>query len=151
DETPIVWHVHEYLSRRRITARLLRWNVSRCAAIVANSRSVADDVRAALGNGVAVVPVLNAVDLQTFSPNGPVADLDRLAGLPAPQPGTIRVGLIATYARWKGHAAFLSAIAKLPADLRVRAYIVGGAVYQTDGSQYSAEELNDLAKASGVT
>jgi glycosyltransferase involved in cell wall biosynthesis len=149
-ETPIVWHVHDYLGRRRITARLLRWNLSRCAAIIANSRSVAYDVGAALGNSVAVVPVHNAVDLQTFSPDGPVADLDRLAGLAAPAPGTIRVGLVATYARWKGHAAFLAAIAKLPSDIGVRAYIVGGAVYQTDGSQYSAEELNDLAKASGV-
>ena len=150
DATPIVWHVHDYLGPRPVTGRLLRWNLSRCAAIVANSRSVADDVRAVIGNGVRVVPIYNAVELQRFSPQSPVADLDRLAGLPPAAAGTVRVGLVATYARWKGHAAFIEAIAKLPSDLAVRAYIVGGAVYQTDGSQYSVDELKDLAKASGV-
>ena len=150
DATPLVWHVHDYIGPRPVSARLLRWNVSRCAAVVANSRSVADDVRAVLGNDVDIVPIHNAVDLQRFSPHSPVADLDRLAGLPAAAAGTVRVGLVATYARWKGHAAFIEAIAKLPPDLAVRAYIVGGAVYQTDGSQYSAGELKDLAKASGV-
>ena len=150
DATPIVWHVHDYLGPRPVTGRLLRWNLSRCAAIVANSRSVAGDVRAVIGNDVDVVAIHNAVDLQRFSPQSPVADLDRLAGLPAAAVGTVRVGLVATYARWKGHAAFIKAIAKLPSDLAVRAYIIGGAVYQTDGSQYSVGELKDLAKASGV-
>jgi glycosyltransferase involved in cell wall biosynthesis len=150
DATPIVWHVHDYIGTRPITGRLLRWTLSRCAAIIANSRSVAADVRAAIGNDVDVVPIHNAVDLQRFSPQSPVADLDQLAGLPPAAAGTVRVGLVATYARWKGHAAFVEAIAKLPADVRVRAYIVGGALYQTDGSQYSADEMNDLVKTSGV-
>ena len=110
DATPIVWHVHDYIGPRPLSARLLRWNVSRCAAVVANSRSVADDVRAVLGNDVYIVPIHNAVDLQRFSPHGPVADLDRLAGLPPAAAGTVRVGLVATYARWKGHAAFIEAI-----------------------------------------
>ena len=46
---PLVWHLHDYLGSRPITARLLRWNVARCATIVANSRSVAEDARAGTG------------------------------------------------------------------------------------------------------
>ena len=73
-----------------------------------------------------------------------------MAGMPQAPPNTVRVGLVATLARWKGHATFLEAIARLPAHLPVRAYIVGDAVYQTEGSQYSLDELRELARSLGV-
>ena len=38
----------------------------------------------------------------------------------------MRVGLVATFARWKGHHVFLEAIARLPPSLNVRAYVIGG-------------------------
>src|SRR5262245_4073940 len=83
--SPLVWHLHDYLGPRPLTTTLLRWSASRCAAIVANSKSVANDARAAIGHGVKVVPIYNAVDLKRFSPSGDTADLDALAGLaPAP-------------------------------------------------------------------
>jgi glycosyltransferase involved in cell wall biosynthesis len=62
----------------------------------------------------------------------------------------IRVGLLATLARWKGHEVFLRALSQIPADVPVRGYIIGGALYQTDGSQYSLTELKTLAKQLGV-
>jgi len=117
---------------------------------VANSKSVADDAQAALGNGMAIVPILNAVDLDRFAPIGNRADLDQLAGWPTAQRGTVRVGLLGTFARWKGHEVFLRALAQLPRELPIRAYIIGEALYQTDGSQYSAEELRRLAARHGV-
>src|SRR5262245_58166403 len=148
--SPLVWHLHDYLGPRPLTTTLLRWSASRCAAIVANSKSVANDARAAIGHGVKVVPIYNAVDLKRFSPSGDTADLDALAGLaPAPS-GTIRVGLLATFARWKGHEAFLRAVADLPRDLPIRAYVVGAALYDTEGSQYSGEELRRLAVSLGI-
>jgi glycosyltransferase involved in cell wall biosynthesis len=150
-DAPLVWHVHDYLGSRRLTARLLRWSSSRCAAIVANSQSVAADVRQMLGPGAPVVTVYNAIDLQRFSPIGDAIDLDRAAGLARAPAGTVRVGLVATYARWKGHATFLQAIARLPASAPpVRAYVIGGPIYQTDGSQYSIDELRDLARAADL-
>jgi glycosyltransferase involved in cell wall biosynthesis len=147
---PLVWHLHDYLGPRPLTTTLLRWNASRCAAVVANSQSVADDVISAIGHGVRVVPVHNALNLDRFTPVGEHADLDRLAGLTPPSPGTIRVGLLGTFARWKGHETFLRAIAQLPRELPIRAYIIGDALYQTAGSQYSAEELRQLAASLGV-
>jgi glycosyltransferase involved in cell wall biosynthesis len=148
---PVVWHMHDYIGSRPMTARLLRHYVRKCKVIVANSMSVAEDVRASIARGVPVVPVLNAVDLERFSPSGPRADLDALSGLPPAAPGVVRVGLVAMLGRWKGHATFLEAIARLPPDVAVRAYVVGGALYHTAGSQHSVEDLRRRAAELGIS
>src|SRR5258708_7709636 len=127
----VVWHIHEYVARRRISRVLLRRYSSRCAWIVANSRSVAADVQSVLGEAAPVTKIYNAVDAREFSPDGDALDLDALAGLPAAEPGTVRVGLVATYARWKGHATFLEAIRRISPSIGCRAYIVAGALYDT--------------------
>jgi glycosyltransferase involved in cell wall biosynthesis len=62
----------------------------------------------------------------------------------------VRVGLVATFARWKGHGTFLAALAKIPASLRVRGYIIGGPVYTTSGSQVTLEELRQEAASLGL-
>jgi len=147
---PLVWHLHDYLGSRPLTARLMRWHASRCAVLVANSQSVAADASDALGGDVRIVPILNAVDLDRFSPNGDRADLDRLAGLSPAPAGTVRVGLLGTFARWKGHDVFLNAIAQLPGELPIRAYVIGDAVYDTDRSQHSSDELRRLAASLGI-
>jgi glycosyltransferase involved in cell wall biosynthesis len=146
----LVWHMHEYISMRPLTRRLLSHYADRCAVVVANSESVGADVRTVLGRRAQVRVIYNAVDLGRFAPEGPMADLDALAHLDPAPAGTVRVGLIATFSRWKGHDTFLRAIAALPAAAHVRAYIIGGALYDTDGSQYSAEELRALAVAHGL-
>ena len=97
-----------------------------------------------------VVAILNAIDLQRFSDAGHRLDLDALAGLPPARDDVVRVGLVATFGHWKGHTTFLDAIARLPRDLPVRAFIVGGALYQTDGSQHTLEDLRRYATARGV-
>jgi glycosyltransferase involved in cell wall biosynthesis len=146
----LVWHVHDFIGARGVTKRLLRWSRSRAAVIVANSRSVAADVRAAIGDDVPIAAIHNAVDLARFAPVGECADLDTLSGLaPAPS-GTVRVGLVATFARWKGHDVFLRAIASQPEQPPLRAYIIGGALYRTDGSQYTLDELHRMAEDLGV-
>jgi len=94
--------------------------------------------------------VHNGVDLDRFSGAGDRVDLDRLSGLPPAAPGVVRVGLVATFGRWKGHTTFLDAVAALPADLPVRGYIIGGAVYRTDDSQYSIDDLKRYAADRGV-
>ena len=147
----LLWHLHDYPGARPLTARLLRRYARECAAIVTNSASVATDARAVFGDGVRIHTVHNAVDLDRFSPEGPTLDLDRLSALPPAGPAVVRVGLVATFARWKGHETFLRALARLPAGLDVRGYIIGGPLYQTDRSQYSMEELRALAAALGLS
>jgi glycosyltransferase involved in cell wall biosynthesis len=146
---PVVWHVHEYVSHRPLSRRLLRHHASRASAVVANSLSVADDVRAVLGADVPISSVYNAVDLEEFAPDGDVADLDALCGLP-PASATVRIGLIATFARWKGHELFLRAIQQLGDASPLRAYVIGGPVYDTADSQHTVEELRALAASVGV-
>jgi glycosyltransferase involved in cell wall biosynthesis len=67
--------------------------------------------------------------------------------------GTVRVGLVATMARWKGHDVFLRAIAELPASARprMRAYVIGGAIYPTRGSQVSPDELRASVERLGIS
>jgi glycosyltransferase involved in cell wall biosynthesis len=145
---PIVWHLHEYLSPRRMSRLLLRHYRRRASAIVANSRSVAADLAETLGGGLPISTIYNAVDLDEFAPDGPSIDLDRLAGLPPAAPGVCRVGLLAAFARWKGHDVFLRAVRAAPVSLR--AYVIGGPVYDTSGSQHTIEELRRRAADLGV-
>jgi glycosyltransferase involved in cell wall biosynthesis len=145
-DSVVLWHVHDYASRRPLTARLLRRYARLCAMIVANSRSVADDLRQVCGDQTPVHPVLNAVDLTHFSPIGPRLDLDEVSGLPAAGPNVVRVGLLATFARWKGHQTFLNALGLLPFSTPVRGYVLGGPVYETDASQLSLDELRAEAE-----
>jgi glycosyltransferase involved in cell wall biosynthesis len=145
----LVWHLHDYVSPRPMSARLLRGSRSRCAAVVANSSSVAADVRQTIGD-VNVFTVRNAVDLVRFSPAGDRVNLDERAGLPAAGPAVVRVGLLGTFARWKGHVTFLEAIARVPRHVPIRGYVIGDAVYDTEGSQWSRSELTQVIDRLGI-
>ena len=146
----LIWHLHDYVGSRPVAARLLKRLSVACDAMVANSRSVAEDARKVFGKRAPVTHVYNAVDLARFTPEGERADLDALSGLPPAARGTVRVGLVATLARWKGHETFLRALALLPRELNVRGYVVGDALYSTDGSQHTLAELRRAANELGL-
>jgi glycosyltransferase involved in cell wall biosynthesis len=146
----VVWHIHDYAGRRPLMSRLLKLSARRASLAVANSRSVAADVSEVCGARLNVHTVHNAVDLRRFAPAGRALDLDAASGLPPAAEGTVRVGLVATFARWKGHRTFLEALARLPNGAPVRGYVIGGALYRTDGSQYDLEELRRAARELGV-
>jgi glycosyltransferase involved in cell wall biosynthesis len=146
----LVWHLHDYPAARRLTARLLASRTHRCDAMLANSESVAADARQRFGASVPVHTIYNSVDLDRFNPAGPRADLDALAGLPPLAPAGIRIGLVGTFARWKGHGVFLEALARLRGLANVRGYIIGGPIYHTDASQYSQEQLRAHADSLGL-
>jgi glycosyltransferase involved in cell wall biosynthesis len=152
--TPVVWHVHDFLSQRPVMARVLRWAARRTAGAIAVSEAVRRDARAVLPTLPATL-VYNAVDVDHFRPgpgDGPL--LDQLAGLPlAARPHPLRVGLVATYARWKGHDIFLDAAARIQRERpgQARFYVIGGPVYATRGSQCSEEELRSRAADLGLS
>lgn len=150
-QAPIIWHIHDYVGTRPLMARLLCRYATRAALAVANSDSVAADVKTICGSRLNVNTIYNGVDLDNFSPFGPTLDLDALSGFAPATPETIRVGLLATLARWKGHETFLRAMAQIPADVPARGYVAGGALYQTNGSQHSLSELKLLAGKLGVS
>ncbi|MBC8106759.1 MAG: glycosyltransferase family 4 protein [Anaerolineae bacterium] len=143
-----VWHVHDLLGERPMLAKLLRRFTSRVSCAVAISQAVASDLRTMLPR-VTVKTVLNAIDVDHFSP-GPAnrATLDRSA-----DESLVRIGLVATYARWKGHEIFLQAAAAARAarpGAAMRFYIIGGPIYSTAGSQCDRNELVHRAKELGI-
>jgi glycosyltransferase involved in cell wall biosynthesis len=148
---PIVWHLRDFVGQRAIMAHVLRALSSRASGLFAISRSIADDAARTLGRKD-VTLIYDAIDTECFVAQGPIADLDALAGLPSAGTSVVRIGLIATYARWKGQEVFIDAAARYLArgGPPVRFYIVGGTAYDTDASQFSAQELRDRIKARGL-
>jgi len=146
----VIWHLHDYLGMRPLASRLLAMNSARAALAVANSRSVAKDARAALGGKLRVITIYNGIDLHGFDADGPLLDLDALASVPRPEGPVIRVGLLATMARWKGHEIFLRALSMLPRELPVRGYVIGGKIYSTHASETETSELRDIAARIGL-
>jgi glycosyltransferase involved in cell wall biosynthesis len=150
DAAPVVWQVPDFYGARPLMARALGWARGGTSRAIAISAAVGRDAEASL-KGVPVTVVYNAIDTVRFAPGGgDGARLDRLAGLPAAQEGTIRVGLVATHGRWKGQDLFMRAIGRVRSARRVRFYIVGGPIYRTRGSQFSEAELRVLAGRLGV-
>jgi glycosyltransferase involved in cell wall biosynthesis len=137
----MVWHVQDYVRSRPFMAAILRRHAGMCTAAVTNSKSVARDLALNCGPRLKAYTVYNGIDTTRFSVAGPAVDLDALSGLPPAEPGTIRVGLVATFSRWKGHLVFLRALAALPKHLPVRGYVVGANIYRTVGSHFSLGEL----------
>jgi len=150
---PVLWHLHDFLSHRPVMARLLRRLTLGVAGGIAISEAVQRDAEAVLP-GLAISVVRNAVDTNHFAPGDrDGAELDRLARLELAGPGVVRVGLVATYANWKGQDVFLDALARLSATgpaPPVRGYIVGGPIYATAGSQFTRDELERRAAANGL-
>jgi glycosyltransferase involved in cell wall biosynthesis len=149
---PVVWHLHDYLGSRSAMARLLKLASRRPGlSAVAVSDSVCDDARRVLGTSIPIRAIHNAVDLRRFTPGpGDGVALDRASGLPDAPSGTVRVGLVATFALWKGHEVFLDAISRIAPEHPARFYVIGGPIYRSSGSQWSMEELRLEAVRRGV-
>ncbi|MDZ4849217.1 MAG: glycosyltransferase family 4 protein [Pirellulaceae bacterium] len=143
---PILWHIHDYFSHRPKIQRMVRLASRRARGCFCISSSIQNDIQNVAPNLKAHL-LENCVDTDHFSPgDGDIEKLDRLAGFAEPT-SMLRVGLVATYANWKGHELFLQAIAKLP---NTRAYIVGGPLYTTSGSQWSETDLRGIANKLGI-
>lgn len=149
-QVPIVWHLHDFVSQRPLMSRLLRWYSSRPAAILAPSESVSRDARSACFKERDVRTIWYAIDLDRFAPLGQRLDLDANSHLPPCEPDTLRIGLVATFAKWKGHLTFLRALSLLSDKYPVRAYIIGGPIYETAGSQLTLSELQEAVQALGL-
>lgn len=150
---PLVWHLRDFPGSRRFMGRALRYAASRAAGAIAISDSVRRDARRVLPR-LPIEVIHNAIDVALYSPG--VADgsrLDELAGLPPAPAGSVRVGLVATFARWKGQLLFLEAASGLQASrlsTPLRFYVVGGPIYRTAGSQFSVAELRARAAELGL-
>jgi glycosyltransferase involved in cell wall biosynthesis len=150
-EFPRVVHLRDFAGSRWLSRSLLPM-LGRRALVVANSRAVEADA-------LAVAPrlrtrvVYNGIDLAEFRA-GPreLAPLASFAGLDAPPDAALVIGMVATYAWWKGHRTFIEAAARLVSDCPrpLRFYVVGGPIYAAAGSQTSVAELRALLDRFGL-
>ena len=112
----LVWHLHDFWPGRFAGFLANRGP----GAIIANSRAVARDFQKHLRHPDKVTVVHNAVDPEEFSPAGPL-----------PPPGAwstfaLRVGLVAAFARWKGHARFFDAARHIAKEFPQAGFLVVG-------------------------
>jgi len=148
---PVVWHLHDFYGSRPLARKLLRWAARGCSEGIAISQAVANDFQAVVGPRP-VSLILNGIDVSRFSPQPPDSQLPGEA-LPTP-PGMLRVGMVATYARWKGQEIFFQSAAKILRNLPgfpVQFYLIGGPVYQTTGSQYQEYDLRNRTLELGIS
>lgn len=153
DLAPVAWHLRDAVGQRRVARELLARVAPRATVGIGISRYVVRDARAHLPR-LPLVAVENAIDLESFGPEGEVSDLDALAGAPPLSGRALRIGLVATYGRWKGQDVFLKALGELARrapGASWRAYLIGGPIYRTAGSQWTQAELQALAIEAGIS
>jgi len=129
---PLVWHIHDFLDTRRISRFLLRHFSRRVSVAVTNSTATLE--RASDVLRCPLVRVYNGV---------PTPD-PKSEKIPARKGKAVRIGLVATYARWKGHDLYFDAIAWLADQHRetgIEFYVCGGPIYRSQGSQWIQEDL----------
>ncbi|NDJ16223.1 glycosyltransferase family 4 protein [Myxacorys almedinensis] len=130
-DAPILWHIHDFYGSRPVVATAMRWAKRSATGAIAISKSVAAEANHVL-HPLPISVIYNAIDLQKFAPS------------PATDSNVVRIGLVATFARWKGQDIFLEAAAHIKqqsSDRAVRYYIIGSPIYKTPGSQFSLAEL----------
>lgn len=147
---PLLWHAHDFVGERPLMRHLCAMHSRFCQGAIAVSHSVADDLRKVCGDRMKVYQMYNVVNTRRFTPVGPRLDLDKVSGRNPALEGTIRVGLLGAFAKWKGHEIFLRALARLTGE-NVRGYIIGDAIYQTKNSQHSRGTLEQIARELGLS
>jgi len=150
---PLVVHLRDLAGERPVTRRLFPLLPPASTIVVANSHAVGRDV-SALSPRLRVRVVHNGIDTAAFAPGGaPSGELAALSSLAPLGPNGLAIGLVATYALWKGHRLFLRAAAKLVAaepTRELRFYIVGGPIYGTHGSELSVADLKRAVTELGL-
>lgn len=153
--TPIVWNIQDYIGQRRLIRHLFRAFMScfgrrRKIAAGCCSNDVSRDFASVMGQRrfKLISTIYNTVDLDKYTKEG-----ERFADI-ANHPAQKKIGLVATYARWKGHDIFIKALAELARTENLftwHAFIVGGPIYETAGSQWSVAELQEMARSLGIS
>jgi glycosyltransferase involved in cell wall biosynthesis len=139
-KAPLIWHLHDFISSRRAIGKLLKLFVGKVTATIAISQAVGRDWQQLFPN-LPIELIYNAIDTDRYRSSAAPAERDT-------EP--LKIGLVATYALWKGQDIFIQAIALIASQRpelksKIEFYIIGGAIYETAGSQYSQSQLQQLA------
>lgn len=145
----VVWNVQDYIGNRRLVSRIIRLMMrlngrNRRISAGCCSDDVCEDLRSVFPDGQfrTIETVYNSVDTDQFRPDGSVHEVLEKCN-------KVRIGMIGTYARWKGQDLFLRVLRQLSLDDQDPSWhgvIIGGPIYATTGSQWSLTELTEMAK-----
>lgn len=145
---PVVWHLHDILSREHFSAtniRLMIGTTNRCAArVVTNSRATAEAFVAAGGRRDIVQVVHNGIDPLPFDSVLPQSR-ERVRRELGIADGAFVVGSFSRLHPWKGQRVLLEALESLPG---VHAVVVGGALFSGEDT-YEAE-LRERSSSAGL-
>ena len=143
---PIIWYFQDFLSNRKLVSKLLPCLVRSNTFLIADSKAVAKDLRLFFVNNKQFIWE-NTVDTSLFTPL-----LSSKKSVIKASGKCLKVGLVATFARWKGHETFLRAAKKVKEQFPypIIFLVVGGPVYKSDESQWSMLELEKIAEVEGV-
>jgi glycosyltransferase involved in cell wall biosynthesis len=143
---PLIWYFQDYVSNRKIVSKILPQVDRSNLFLIADSKSVAEDLGTII-RGKKITIWKNTVDTGNFRP---IPLVETKTGGASDK--RLKVGLVATFAKWKGHETFLKAakhIIDMVGDV-VQFLVIGGPVYQSGESQWSMEELEKMAQSIGV-
>ncbi len=140
---PIIWHLRDFIGSRLLIKQLLRLFIGKVTVAAAISQAIARDWQSVFPS-LPIQVVYNAIDIDKYQPQLVDRSLE-----PASQ--YLKIGLVATYSIWKGHDIFIQAIGQIAQqhpELKstVKFYIIGGAIYETDRSQYTRSTLQQLVR-----
>lgn len=141
---PIIWHLHDFISSRLAIGKLLKLFIGKVTVAIAISQAVASDWQKVFPD-LSIELIYNAIDTDKYRPLPANLELNSADSV------DLKIGLVATYALWKGHDIFIQAIGQLARQYpelkaNVKFYIIGGAIYETARSQHSRSALQQLAR-----
>lgn len=129
--TPLIWHLHDFVRQRRFYPLYVRLAEACPSLIIVNSHAVAAD----LGRMRNIAVVHNGVDIDSFSPVERQRD------------GSLRVGIIGMLAPWKGHHVFLDAARLVSRQVdQVSFWIIGDEIYDTAGHRGYRQQLEEWVR-----
>ncbi len=138
----IVWHVRDFWEGRYVGS-LADWGPH---AIIANSWATARSLKERMRQPEKVTVVYNAVDGEEFSPEGPRAPVEAFGSF------SHQVGLVAAYARLKGHSLLLQAAPQVLNEFpETGFFFIGGEMYDSIGDQGFGRELVASVTARGLS
>jgi glycosyltransferase involved in cell wall biosynthesis len=133
---PIVWHVRDFVSARRVAVLLFAAARFARVRVIANSGAVAAEWRE---KGIKVTVIYNGFrPVEAFHPTLPSRS--------AP----VRLIAAGILAPWKGFDVILRACALLPGQLSWRLTICGDEIYETHGHTGERDRLSTLASTLGL-
>lgn len=144
-----IWHARDFVSNRFFVGKLLNRVCRKPELLIANSKAVLLDWIHFFPKLKSIV-LYNSVDISGMEKNKQYGS--HLFGIKLE--GSVRVGLVGSFAKWKGHHVFLDAIKILNQESLVNNaefFIVGGPLYLTLGSQWTPEELKHQAIILGIS